>query len=255
MLLGIGVIFYWSGRKTRAEQVDLSLVPEAPPTDRVSVTVIPAGGGEVIGDAPARRVEILSSHDSLHATWSRFGPGRDGADLHVHREHTDLFFVLEGEFTLRLGPQGEPRPLTVGTLAWIPPGVVHGFRNASDAELRFLNFHAPGVGFAQYMRDLRDGRPAAYDQWDPPEDGGLPISLAGFGDRVDLPAIKLFPAGIEPGAPESHEDARHTDIYVLEGDLYVNEERAQAGAWAHVPPGEPHTLEGYARFLVVHTPA
>jgi quercetin dioxygenase-like cupin family protein len=42
---------------------------------------------------------------------------------------------------------------------------------------------------------------------------------------------------------------------VLEGELYVNEERAQAGAWAHVPPGEPHTLEGSARFLVVHTPA
>ena len=173
----------------------------------------------------------------------------------MHREHTDLFYVLEGEFTLRLGPQGEPRPLTVGTLAWMPPGVVHGFRNASDDELRFLNFHAPGVGFADYMRDLRDGRPAAYDQWDPPEDGGRPISLAGFGDRVDLSAIKLFPAGIEPGAPESHEDARHTDIYVLEGDLYVNEERARAGAWAHVPPGEPHTLEGSARFLVIHTPA
>jgi mannose-6-phosphate isomerase-like protein (cupin superfamily) len=231
-------------------------------------SVIPAGGGEVIGDAPDRRVEILSDHDSLHATWSRFGPGRDGADLHLHREHTDLFYVLEGEFTLRLGPQGEPRPLTVGTLAWLPPGVVHGFRNASDAELRFLNFHAPGAGFADYMRDLRDGRQAAYDQWDPPlgsklpglapsppEDGGRPISEAGFGDRVDLPAIKVFPAGIEPGAPESHEDARHTDIYVLEGDLYVNEARAKTGAWAHVAPGVPHTLEGYARFLVIHTPA
>jgi quercetin dioxygenase-like cupin family protein len=219
------------------------------------VSVIPAGAGEVIGDAPDRRVEILSDHDSLHATWSRFGAGRDGADLHVHREHTDLFYVIEGEFTLRLGPQGEPRPLTAGMLAWMPPGVVHGFRNASEAELRFLNLHTPGSGFAGYMRDLRDGRAAAYDQWDPPEDGGRPISDAGFGDRVDLPGIKVFPAAIEPGAPEQHEDARHTDIYVLEGDLHVGEERAQAGAWAHVAPGEPHTLEGSARFLVIHTPA
>ena len=158
----------------------------------------------MIGDAPDRRVEILADHDSLNATWSRFGPGRDGADLHVHREHTDLFYVLEGEFTLRLGPQGERGRMTAGTLIRMPPGVVHGFRNASDAELRFLNFHAPGVGFADYMRDLRDGRAAAYDQWDPPEDGGRPISLAGFGDRVDVPAIKLFPAETEPGAPESH---------------------------------------------------
>jgi quercetin dioxygenase-like cupin family protein len=222
----------------------------------VSVSLIPAGGGEVIGDAPARRVEILSSHDSLHATWSRFGPARDGADLHVHREHTDLFYVLEGEFTLRLGPQGEPRPLKAGTLAWVPAGIVHGFRNGSDAELRFLNFHAPGVGFADYMRGIRDGRQVTYDQWDPPEDGGLPISGVGFGERVDLPSIKVFRASIEPpGPPESHEDARHTDIYVLVGELLVGEERAKAGAWVHVPPGEPHTLEGYAAFLVVHTPA
>jgi quercetin dioxygenase-like cupin family protein len=217
--------------------------------------VIPPGGGEVIGDAPDRRVEILADHDGLHATWTRFAAGRDGADLHVHREHTDLFYVLEGEFTLRLGPRGEPRPLTAGTLAWMPPGVVHGFRNAGEAELRFLNLHAPGAGFAAYMRDLRDGRPAAYDQWDPPQDGGRPISEAGFGERVDLPAIKVFPARVEPGAPESHADARHTDIYVLEGELLVDGERAGAGAWAHVAPGVPHTLEGDARVLVVHTPA
>jgi quercetin dioxygenase-like cupin family protein len=217
----------------------------------VSVTVIPPGGGEVIGDAPDRRVEILSDHDSLHATWSRFGPGRDGADLHVHYEHTDLFYVLAGEFTLRVGPEGQPRPLAPGTLAWIPPGVVHGFRNASDAELRYLNFHAPGVGFNAYMRGLRDDRPVSYDQFDPPEDGGRPVSEVGFGERVELPAIKLFPA--DDGG--RHEDARHTDLYVLEGELTVNGQRATAGAWAHVDPGEPHTLEGRARYLVVHTPA
>jgi mannose-6-phosphate isomerase-like protein (cupin superfamily) len=60
-------------------------------------TVIPPGGGEVIGDSAERRVEILSDGDAVHATWSRFGPGRDGADPHVHRRHTDIFYVLEGE--------------------------------------------------------------------------------------------------------------------------------------------------------------
>jgi quercetin dioxygenase-like cupin family protein len=219
------------------------------------VIVIPPRGGEVIGDAPDRRVEILADHPSLNATWSRFAPGRDGADLHVHHEHTDLFYVLEGEFTLRLGPQGEERALPAGTLARVPPDVVHGFRNAGDAELRFLNFHAPGMGFTAYMRDLRDGRPAAYDQWDPPEDGGRPISEVEFGERVDVPAIKIFPATVEPGAAESHEDARHTDIYVLDGEVLVSGERAAAGAWAHVAPREPHTLEGDARVLVVYTPA
>ncbi len=114
----------------------------------MAVSVIPPRGGEVIGDAPERRVEILADHDTLNATWSLFGPGRDGADLHVHHKHTDLFYVLEGEFTLRLGPQGEEHAMPAGTLIRVPSDVVHGFRNASDAELRFLNFHAPGMGFA-----------------------------------------------------------------------------------------------------------
>ena len=69
--------------------------------------VIPPGGGEVIGDSAERRVEILSDDPALHATWSRFGPRRDGADLHVHRRHTDIFYVLEGELTVRLGLEDE----------------------------------------------------------------------------------------------------------------------------------------------------
>ena len=207
----------------------------------------------MIGDSPDRRVEILCEHDSLHATWSRFAPGRDGADLHVHHHHTDLFYVLEGEFTLRLGREGEEVPVPAGTLARVPPMVIHGFRNRSDAELRFLNFHAPGMGFAAYMRNLRDGRPAAYDQHDPPDEGTRPASEAVIGEWADEPTIKLFEA--RSAGSESHEDARHTDLYVLEGELAVNGERAETGAWAHVPPGVPHTLEGTARYLVVHTPA
>jgi len=33
------------------------------------VLLVEPGGGEVIGDSPARRVEILSDHEALHATW------------------------------------------------------------------------------------------------------------------------------------------------------------------------------------------
>ena len=228
------------------------------------VTVIPPGGGEVIGDAPDRRVEILCDHDSLHATWSRFGPGRDGADLHVHHEHTDLFYVLAGEFTLRLGPEGEEVRIPAGSVARMPPMVVHGFRNASDAELRFLNFHAPGVGFADYMRNLRDGRPAAYDQHDPPEDGGRDPADAVIGEWPDEPAIKIHEDRSTPEmGPRSRMDGRNVELYVLEGEISVRaggeELRAQPGAWVHVPPWAEHAIaaagSGEARYLVVHTPA
>ena len=111
--------------------------------------VVPPGGGEVVGDSADRRVEILGAHEGLHATWSRFGPGRDGADLHIHRRHTDLFYVLAGELTVRLGVEGEEVAVAAGKLVRVPPFVVHGFRNASDAELRYLNLHAPAGSWVQ----------------------------------------------------------------------------------------------------------
>ena len=87
----------------------------------MGLTVIPPGGGEVVGDKPGRRVEILSDRDPLHATLSRFGPGMEGADLHVHHHHTDFFYVLEGELTVRLGVEDRQVRVSAGSLAWVPP--------------------------------------------------------------------------------------------------------------------------------------
>ena len=150
--------------------------------------VIPPGGGEVIGDSPDRRVEILADHDAVHATWSRFGPRRDGADLHIHRRHTDLFYVLEGELTLRLGAEGEGVAVPAGTLARVPPLVVHGFRNETRrraalpqpprarGRLRRLHARAPRRPHAR----LRPGAAAAGGH--APGDGG-----GGRGRRVPRP--------------------------------------------------------------------
>jgi len=132
------------------------------------------GEGEVVGDSSERRVEILCDRDELCVTWTRFGPYRDGASPHIHRSHCDLFFVLRGELTFLVGPDHEERVLPTGTLALAPPFVVHGFRNGSDAELRYLNFHAPSGGFADYLR----GVSAGFDSEDPPADGGRPAAEA-----------------------------------------------------------------------------
>jgi len=238
------------------------------------------GAGEVIGDTADRRVEILSDAGPLHATWSRFGAGREGADLHIHRHHTDLFYVLDGELTLRLGVDDEARVATPGTLVRVPPFVVHGFRNGSDAELRYLNFHAPGVGFADYLRAMRDGRTVAFDQEEPPDDGLRSPALAKIGyeelvaDRpglhvallTDVEAIGIAEVWGEPGSPSppAHLHDRHVEsFYVLAGELAftvgAQELRAGAGAWVQVPVGVPHTFavagSGEARFLDLHTPS
>ena len=231
--------------------------------------VIPPAGGEIIGDSADRRVEILSDDDSLHATWSRFGPHREGADLHVHREHTDLFFVLEGELTVLLGTAGETAVVPAGTLARVPPLVVHGFRNGSDAEVRYLNFHAPGRQFADFLRALRDGRSFTYDQYPPPPDGGRPIidAVIGGAERrdgmtalADVEAIGVAELAAA-GAPERmHVHSHHVQsLYVLEGELMLtadgSELGAKAGSWAQIPPGVPHAVTGAGRYLELHSPS
>jgi quercetin dioxygenase-like cupin family protein len=208
--------------------------------------------GEVIGDAPDRRVEMLSDVDPLHATWSRFGPRRAGARPHVHHRHSDLFYVLEGELTVELGPEGDETIAPAGTLVHIPPLVVHGFRNGSDAELRYLNFHAPGEGFADYMRGLSD-----FDQDEPPADGGRPHSEAAIGDRIDVEEIGIAERS---EAVATHVHRSHVQsFYVLEGELALSvgdrELRAAAGTWVQVPAGVPHAVgDGAARYLDIHTP-
>jgi len=238
--------------------------------------VIPGGGGEIVGDSPERRVEILSDDETLHSTWSRFGPHREGADLHIHRHHTDMFYVLEGELTVRLGTEGETASVPAGTLARVPPLVVHGFRNASSAEMRYLNFHAPGRGFADYLRSIRDGRPITYDQHAPPADGGRPTTDAVVGGAVtvadgvellaDVDEVGIAEIRKEPGGPPqpAHLHRKHVEsFYVLEGELTVTADdrdvRAEAGSWVQLPPGVAHSVQvtgdGSARFLDVHTPS
>ena len=240
--------------------------------------LVAPGGGEVIGDSADRRVAILSDHDALHVTHSRFGPHRDGADLHVHRRHADFFYVLDGELTVRLGPGDEQVRVPAGTLARVPPLVVHGFRNASDADVAYLNLHAPGALFADYLRTLRDGepRPEGYDQEDPPQDGGRPVAEAQIGaiellEDSERVTVELLADGDEAavarvraqpgGAPPVHVHGRHAEaFYVLDGELVLTvageEVRVGAGAWAQVAPGVAHTVANpvAATFLTVHAP-
>jgi quercetin dioxygenase-like cupin family protein len=241
------------------------------------LTFVPSGAGEVIGDSPERRVEVLCEVDAVHATWSRFGPRRDGADLHVHRRHNDLFYVLAGELTVRLGPGGDGVPAPAGTLVVVPPLVVHGYRNASDAEVRFLNVHAPGEGFAAYLRALRDGGAHTFDQHAPPPDGGespTAVTAASMGEPLtdragvrvtalgDVPEIRVEEVEIEPGATARDPGRSVGALYVLEGELTLTagERRLalEAGTWLTAPAGVARAYgasgAGRVRLLRVHAP-
>jgi quercetin dioxygenase-like cupin family protein len=107
-------------------------------------------GGEHL-ERVARHHRVLAELPSFEAIELRFGPDFEGVDPHIHEDHTDAFFVLAGVAEFQVGDEvvlAEP-----GSFVAAPPGVTHGFRNASDAELRVLNIHAPNVGFASRLRD------------------------------------------------------------------------------------------------------
>jgi quercetin dioxygenase-like cupin family protein len=133
---------------------------------------------ETISDGATRNVVILAEADELTITWSRFSPGERRPDLHVHHGHTDAFYVLDGELTFELGPRSERHRVGPGGFVAVPPHVAHSFVNDSGGDARWLNFHAPDCGFADFLRTLREGTPGEWDSFAMPADGGVPAERA-----------------------------------------------------------------------------
>jgi quercetin dioxygenase-like cupin family protein len=132
----------------------------------------------VVTDRPGRRLRIRLALDNVVMTESHYGAGERGPRPHVHRLHADCFYVIEGALTLsRIDGDHVFGP---GAFVLIPPNVVHTFRNDGPAKVRFLNLHAPGMGFDRYVLEIggageafRAELAACYDQYPPPEGGGL----------------------------------------------------------------------------------
>jgi quercetin dioxygenase-like cupin family protein len=217
------------------------------------------GEGEIVTDRPERTLRILADLEELIVTWFRYEPGEKGPDPHVHHHHTDAFYVLEGEIEVSLGPELTTVTALPGMFAAAPPNVVHTFRNASDETAIFLNLHVPSMGFGDHMR----GRNPAFDQHDPPPDGGRPLADAVFSSPADAETIEhetsrhhvlcdlpqltalnmTFRPEFEGVDPHTHSD--HVDaFYVLEGqvEFRVGDEPRVAGPGTFVaaPPGTVH---------------
>ena len=125
----------------------------------------------VVTDSANRTLCIRVASDELVITETRYAAGERGPELHVHHEHVDCFYVLAGALTLSL--QDGERVLGPGSFALVPTDVVHTFRNDGPGDLRFFNFHAPGMGFDRYLRGLYDVEFAVpFDQHPASEEAG-----------------------------------------------------------------------------------
>jgi quercetin dioxygenase-like cupin family protein len=240
----------------------------------MQVVVHGPGEGEALFGG---RIVIKAAFEQLCITESDFRRARPGASPHLHHEHADSFYVVDGALAF-LVRDGE-HPLGPGACVCAPPELVHGFRSTSPA--RFLNFHTPDGGFADNLRARDRGEPGGFDSVDVEPGTGLPAShgillRAGEGERLEAPTrvatikvgreeLALVEFELEPSfvGPELHTHDDHVDaFYVLEGEVEFTLGGEPAllgpGSFVAAPPGVEHTFTGgpgRSRLLNVHAPS
>jgi quercetin dioxygenase-like cupin family protein len=139
---------------------------------------ISSNSGEAILRCERREISILVAREEITITEARYAAGEQVAGPHVHHEHTDAFYVLQGALTFEIGREAETITLSAGGFVAVPPGVAHSLRNGSDRPARWLTIHTPDGGFAAFMRGVRDGVKVEWDISTVAAGVGLPASKA-----------------------------------------------------------------------------
>ena len=113
------------------------------------------GEGERHAAGPGAELLIKATGQDTGGTFfmseATLPPGFAGPVPHRHKRLHDMFYVLDGVLSVRLGD--ETHQLEPGSFVCVPPGTAHTFSNSTDSPVRFLNFNTP-AGWENYMRDL-----------------------------------------------------------------------------------------------------
>src|SRR2546421_8105252 len=120
----------------------ISMPEEKKPS--VDGMVLPPGGGKaihVLGNPWTIKAGVEDTGGSLAVMEGTFRP-RSGGPAHVHRQHEETFYVLEGEFLFQLGTQSVKA--TAGTFVFVPRDVPHAFENVGNQSGRIVGIMTPG---------------------------------------------------------------------------------------------------------------
>ena len=123
---------------------------------RASPTFAAAATEQILQSAE-RKVEILVARDEITVTRAEYAAGLHVADPHLHHDHVDAFYVLEGTLVFQIGHEAVEVRIPAGGSVAVAPRVPHAFRVDGEAPARWLTIHAPDGGFAAFMRGVRDG--------------------------------------------------------------------------------------------------
>ena len=87
-------------------------------------------------------------------------PETDGASPHIHKQLTEIFYVVEGEVELVLNQ--EHIAAAPGALMLVPENTPHGFSNPGATTAKLLIMFCPADSREQYFEGLaaltKDGR-------------------------------------------------------------------------------------------------
>lgn len=84
---------------------------------------------------------------------TRLPAGAAGSPPHRHARLTEVFEVLEGCVTFRVG--GTERRLAAGETLTVRPDTIHGFCNRSGAPAALRCAVTPGAGFERFLRGMQ----------------------------------------------------------------------------------------------------
>jgi mannose-6-phosphate isomerase-like protein (cupin superfamily) len=243
--------------------------------------IVPITVGEPILRRERREISILDAREEVTITHARYAAGEQVAGPHVHHEHTDAFYVLEGELTFEIGRETETITVSAGGFVAAPPQVAHSFHTDGDRPARWLTIHAHDGGFAAFMRGARDDVEVEWDMSAVPAGGGLPASEAivspeAGGERLksgnrlswlrcalpDLCVVEWHLGGPQPELPFHHHDRQVDSFFVIEGELEAmlagTRQTVGPGTLISVPSGVQHMLTyrgpERTRMLSLHTP-
>ena len=87
-------------------------------------------------------------------------PGARATRIHRHHETDEIWYILDGQLTFRIGTQ--QLQAGGGTCVVVPRGLLHGVVNASPNAVRYLLMLTPGrmAGYFQEPGALIDATPA-----------------------------------------------------------------------------------------------
>jgi quercetin dioxygenase-like cupin family protein len=114
------------------------------PQDKVEPRVTPSGDAESIrpfGIDMKVMIAAAQTGGTCSVVTAELKPG-DGPPPHLHRDHDEYFFVLEG--TISLVVDGKESIAAPGTLAFVPRGTTHSFKNVGASIARLLEWTVPG---------------------------------------------------------------------------------------------------------------